>query len=77
MEPSKTDAHTWYKVNSWSDELEYLKSIIDKTGLIETTKWGSCVHELDHKNVIGIGGFKNYFTIWFFKAFFSKLKRKF
>jgi uncharacterized protein YdeI (YjbR/CyaY-like superfamily) len=72
LESSKTDTHPWDKVNSWSEELEFLKSIIAKTELIETTKWGGCVYVLDNKNVLGIGGFKNYFTIWFFNGVFLK-----
>ncbi|MBG6187279.1 YdeI/OmpD-associated family protein [Flavobacterium sp. CAN_S2] len=67
MESSKA-THTWDKNNSWSEELEFLKSIIIKTGLVETTKWGGIVYVLNGKNVIGIGGFKNYFTIWFFNG---------
>ncbi|MDI1304482.1 MAG: YdeI/OmpD-associated family protein [bacterium] len=76
MEPSKTDKHTWDKVNSWSEELEFLKSIIAKTELLETSKWGGCVYVLDNKNVVGIGGFKNYFTIWFFNGVFLKDEKK-
>jgi uncharacterized protein YdeI (YjbR/CyaY-like superfamily) len=76
LEPSKTDKHTWDKINSWSKELEFLKSIIGKTELIETSKWGSCVYVLDNKNVVGIGGFKNYFTIWFFNGVFLKDETK-
>ncbi|WP_218043738.1 YdeI/OmpD-associated family protein [Flavobacterium gawalongense] len=49
-----------------------LKSIIAKTELIETTKWGGCVYVLNDKNVLGVGGFKNYFTIWFFNGVFLK-----
>jgi uncharacterized protein YdeI (YjbR/CyaY-like superfamily) len=76
LESSKTDTNAWNKDNSWSEELEFLKSIIAKTGLIQTTKWGSCVYVLDNKNVIGIGGFKNYFTIWFFNGVFLKDEKK-
>jgi uncharacterized protein YdeI (YjbR/CyaY-like superfamily) len=76
LEPSKTDKHTWDKINSWSAELEFLKSIIAKTELIETSKWGGCVYVLDNKNVVGIGGFKNYFTIWFFNGVFLKDEKK-
>jgi uncharacterized protein YdeI (YjbR/CyaY-like superfamily) len=76
LEPSKTDKHTWDKVNSWSEELEFLKSIIAKTELIETSKWGGCVYVLDNKNVVGVGGFKNYFTIWFFNGVFLKDENK-
>jgi uncharacterized protein YdeI (YjbR/CyaY-like superfamily) len=59
-------------INHWEAELEILKSIIAKTELVETNKWGGCVYVLDNKNVIGVGGFKNYFTLWFFNGVFLK-----
>ncbi|RBN50932.1 YdeI/OmpD-associated family protein [Flavobacterium psychrolimnae] len=67
MESSKA-THIWDKNNSWLKELAFLKSIIVKTELVETTKWGGIVYVLNGKNVIGIGGFKNYFAIWFFNG---------
>ena len=67
MESSKT-THSWDKNNNWTEELELLKSIIVKTELTETTKWGGIIYVLNGKNVLGIGGFKNYFTIWFFNG---------
>lgn len=76
MESPTTKTHTWDKVNNWTEELELLKSIIAKTELIETTKWGGPVYVLDGKNVVGVGGFKNYFTIWFFNGVFLKDKKK-
>ena len=76
MESSKTNTNAWDKGNSWSEELEFLKSIIAKTELIKTNKWGGCVYVLDNKNVIGIGGFKNYFTIWFFNGIFLKDQKR-
>jgi uncharacterized protein YdeI (YjbR/CyaY-like superfamily) len=63
--------------NHWKTELELLKSIIAKTVLIETTKWGGCVYVLNNKNVIGVGGFKNFFTLWFFNGVFLKDKKKY
>ncbi|KIA82487.1 YdeI family protein [Flavobacterium sp. AED] len=72
MEPLKTNTHIWDKNDNWSEELEFLKSIIAQTELIETTKWGGCVYVLHGKNVLGIGGFKNYFAIWFFNGVFLK-----
>jgi uncharacterized protein YdeI (YjbR/CyaY-like superfamily) len=64
------------KVNDWSEELELLHAIIAKTELVETTKWGGIVFTVNGKNVLGIGGFKNYFTIWFFNGVFLKDKKK-
>ncbi|MFV8340332.1 YdeI/OmpD-associated family protein [Flavobacterium sp. LB3P21] len=75
MESSKT-THSWEKNNSWPEELELLKSIIGKTELVETTKWGVIVYVLNGKNVLGIGGFKNYFAIWFFNGVLLQDKKK-
>jgi uncharacterized protein YdeI (YjbR/CyaY-like superfamily) len=72
LKTEQTKTPVWDKVNNWSEELEFLKSIIAKTELVETTKWGGTVFTLNGKNVLGIGGFKNYFTIWFFNGVFLK-----
>lgn len=64
--------HTWDKVNRWAEELALLKNVIAKTPLVETRKWGGEVYTHQGKNIIGIGGFKNYFTIWFFNGVFLK-----
>jgi uncharacterized protein YdeI (YjbR/CyaY-like superfamily) len=56
------------KVNSWSVELEQLRSIIVESGLKETSRCGGPVFTLNDKNIIGLAGFKNFFTIWFFKG---------
>lgn len=76
MESPKPNTSAWDKVNQWNEELILLKSIIDKTELTETTKWGRIVYVLNGKNVVGIGGFKNYFTIWFFNGAFLKDEKK-
>ena len=75
MESSKKTP-IWDRNNSWSEELELLKSVIVKTELVETTKWGGIVYVLNGKNVLGIGGFKNYFTIWFFNGALLLDKKK-
>lgn len=64
--------NNWNKVNEWHEELDALKSILNKTELVETVKWGGPVFTANGKNVLGIGGFKNYFTIWFFNGAFMK-----
>ena len=76
MEPSKAKKKVWDKNNDWLEELDLLKAIIAKTELVETTKWGGPVYVLDGKNVLGIGGFKSYFTIWFFNGVFLQDKEK-
>lgn len=76
MEPSFDKKHVWDKVNNWEEELLFLKSIIDKTELTETIKWGGPIYVYNKKNVIGIGGFKNYFAIWFLNGVFLKDEKK-
>lgn len=66
------EKHTWDKINQWGEELALLREIIQKTELVETNKWGGEVYTINNKNVIGIGGFKNYFTIWFWNGVFLK-----
>lgn len=74
MEP--TSNSVWKHSNKWEEELLLLKSIIDKTELIETTKWGGPVFVYEKKNIIGLGGFKDYFAIWFFNGVFLKDEKK-
>ena len=60
------------KKNGWTVELEVLQNIINRSQLVQTTKWGGIVYTYNNKSVLGIGGFKNFFTIWFFKGVFLK-----
>ena len=70
------EKHTWDKTNQWGEELALLRTIIEKTELVETNKWGGEVYTINNKNVLGIGGFKNYFTIWFWNGVFLKDEAK-
>lgn len=76
MEPNSDKKHVWDKVNKWEEELLFLKSIIDKTELVETIKWGAPIYVYNKRNVIGIGGFKEYFAIWFLNGVFLKDEKK-
>lgn len=62
----------WDNSNEWSEELPLLKTIINKTGLVETKKWGAPVFTHNGKNVLGVIGLKNYFALWFYKGVFLK-----
>lgn len=62
----------WDSSHLWIEELEVLKSVINKTPLTETVKWGGPSYTYEGKNILGIGGFKNFFTIWFYKGVFLK-----
>jgi len=56
----------------WSEELNLLRNIINKTELNEAIKWSAPVYDLNGKNVVGLGAFKNHFGIWFFNGVFLK-----
>lgn len=76
METASENKGIWKYGSQWEEELLLLKSIIDKTELKETTKWGGPVYVYEKKNVLGLGGFKDYFTIWFFNGVFLKDEKK-
>lgn len=58
------------EMEPWVDELMLLREIILTTGLKEEIKWGGPIYTLDGKNVVAIGGFKNFATIWFHQGVF-------
>lgn len=58
----------------WAEELGRIASIIAKAPLEKTIKWGAEVFTYNGKNVISYGGFKSYFTIWFYNGVFLKDK---
>lgn len=64
------------KHTSWEKELELIASIIAKAPLEKAVKWGAEVFTFNGKNVVSYGGFKNYFTIWFYNGVFLKDKYK-
>lgn len=56
--------------NQWSEELEVIASIINKAPLEKAIKWGAEVFTYNGKNVVSYGGFKNFFTLWFYNGVF-------
>ena len=52
----------------YQPELERLREILNSTKLEEDVKWGMPVYTYNGKNVVGIGGFKSYFGLWFFEG---------
>ena len=53
---------------NWRDELRQLRKILTSTELEETVKWGAPCYTFEGANVVGIGGFKSYFGLWFFQG---------
>ena len=52
----------------WQAELVKLRDILRSTSLTEEVKWGAPCYTSNGKNVVGIGGFKSYFGLWFFQG---------
>ncbi len=49
----------------WSEELRKLRKILTSSGLEETVKWGGPCYTHQGKNVVGLGGFKEWAALWF------------
>lgn len=49
----------------WQDELKRLRQILRDTELAEEVKWGARCYTIDGKNIVGLGGVKSYFGLWF------------
>ncbi len=60
----------------WHDAIERIKSVISRTELIETIKWGTEVYTMNGQNVLGIGRFKSHLAVWFYNGVFLKDERK-
>jgi uncharacterized protein YdeI (YjbR/CyaY-like superfamily) len=54
----------------WTEEINLLQTIIEKTGLEPAIKWGTRVYTHQGKNVVGAIGFKNHFCLWFYNGVF-------
>jgi len=76
MQRHKTVDEFMASSKQWKAELIKLRSILRSTRLEETIKWGAPVYTYDGKNVVGIGGFKSYFGLWFFQGALLADKQK-
>lgn len=72
----KIEANFPQQYLKWQEEINLLKSFIRQTELEETIKWGTEVYTYEGKNVVSCGGFKNFFSIWFYNGVFLKDKYK-
>lgn len=60
----------------WQDELKRLREILNATELTEDVKWGGPCYTYNEQNVVGIGGFKSYFGLWFHQGALLKDDKK-
>ncbi|CAM1340717.1 YdeI/OmpD-associated family protein [Tenacibaculum aestuarii] len=56
--------------NTWTQELNLLRSVLLEIGFEETVKWGAPVYVHKGKNIVGLSAFKNYCGLWFFQGSF-------
>jgi len=56
------------KVKNWKDELTVLRSTVLESGLVEELKWRNPCYTFDGKNIVIIGGFKEFCVLSFFKG---------
>lgn len=76
MKRNKTVDEYMKNAELWRDEQQRLREILLSTGLEEDVKWGGPVYTVNGQNVVGIGGFKSYFGLWFFQGALLKDDRK-
>ena len=62
--------------SEYQAELELLRAIINKSGLVETVKWGAPVYTLRGKNIVAFAAFKKYVGLWFYQGALLKDKSK-
>ena len=60
----------------WQSEIKRLREILLATDLTEEVKWGGPCYTYDGQNLVGIGGFKSYFGLWFHQGALLKDKNK-
>ncbi len=60
----------------WSEELKVLRKILLDVGLEEVVKWGGPVYMFNKKNLVSIGGFKSFVSLWFYQGALLKDKKK-
>lgn len=56
------------KHENHAELLQKLRNIVMNYPFEETIKWGMPTYALDHKNLMGIGAFKNHVAVWFFQG---------
>jgi uncharacterized protein YdeI (YjbR/CyaY-like superfamily) len=75
MKTTKTVNEILSELN-FSEELKTLRKIILSAGLEETIKWGGPVYTFNGKNIVGISGFKEHFSLWFYQGALLRDKQK-
>ena len=57
-------------MNKWNAELTQLSHIFQSMDLEGRFQWGTTIYYHNGEMVVAAGGFKNYFSVWFYKGVF-------
>ena len=68
MKKFRSVDHYIDSLDQWKPEIVRLREILCSTDLEESLKWSFPCYTHEGKNVVGIGGFKSYFGLWFFQG---------
>ncbi|MBC8376715.1 MAG: YdeI/OmpD-associated family protein [FCB group bacterium] len=52
----------------WAEALSKLRKILLELGLEETIKWGGPVYMHEKKNIVSIGGYKSFVSLWYYQG---------
>ena len=69
---SQRSVSDYISSSPWREGLEKLRGILLSTGIEETVKWGTPHYTHQGKTIIGMAGFKSYFSLWFHQGVFLK-----
>ncbi len=60
----------------WEKEIDVVSTIFKEEGMQPQKKWGANIFYHNNEMVVACGGFKKYFSIWFYKGVFLKDEAK-
>ncbi len=52
----------------WAEAIGKLRKVLLDLGLEETIKWGGPVYMYGKKNIVSIGGYKSFVSLWYFQG---------
>ena len=52
----------------WAKALSKLRKALLELGLEETIKWGGPVYMYEKKNIVSIGGYKSFVSLWYYQG---------
>ncbi|NQT61469.1 MAG: YdeI/OmpD-associated family protein [Candidatus Marinimicrobia bacterium] len=52
----------------WAEAISKLRKILLELDLEETIKWGGPVYMFEKKNIVSIGGYKSFVSLWYYQG---------